>query len=159
MSSIYELNAALNMLLDMDQEDQAVIDTLEAIEMESDEKCINIIKYMKHLDDQSEIAKAEIARISAIKASNDKRSAQLKEHVLKNMESREINKIESSLYKITRIKPHAMCEVFDESMIPEKYKTVKTIESIDKKLLLTELKAGEEIKGAKLSESKAGLKY
>ena len=160
--SIYQLNSYLNMLLDMDQEDEAVINTLEGVEFESDEKCINVVKYMKHLEDENSKISTEIERLKSFSISNSKRFELLKSHVLANMEARGINKIKDTLYPITRVKPRAMVEIFDETLIPKDYVIQKTTSSIDKKKLLTDLKAledGKTIDGAKLGESKAGLKF
>lgn len=158
--SIYKLNESMRQLLELDQDDQAVKDTIEGLEMMTEEKCVNIIKYVKHLESKSNEVAEEVTRLSYIKSALDKQIGRLKESVLIAMELNELDKIDDTLYPIKRVKPRKVCQI-DESILDKKWIVTKeTISTrVDKTAITKALKDGEEVKGAELVDGKKSIKY
>lgn len=158
--SIYKLNESMRQLLELDQDDQAVKDTIEGLEMMTEEKCVNIIKYVKHLESKSNEVAEEVTRLSVIKSALDKQVDRLKESVLIAMELNELDKIDDALYPIKRVKPRKVCQI-DESILDKKWIVTKeTISTrVDKTAITKALKDGEEVKGAELVDGKKSIKY
>lgn len=159
MESIYNLNKQLEQLLNLDADEQAIKDTLESMDGENDQKCINVLTYVKHIDSQLAEIKAETDRLSKIKKVLDSRAKTLKEHVINNMELRDCKKIESATLPVSYVKPKPMLVINDEKLIGDDYKVEKVVVSIDKKQMLADLKDGQEVSGASIGQSKAGIKF
>ena len=159
MSSIYKLNGQLHELINSDINPEAIKDTLEGLEGEADEKCVNLVKALRILNTELEGIKEEKARLDKLAKANLSKQEAFKDFILYNMQIRGINKIEDTLNPITRTKPKPVLSVLDESKIPEDYISVKTTFAPDKKRLLADLKEGKAIEGVAIGESKAGLKY
>lgn len=159
MSSIYQLNQEMMILLDLDQDDQAVQDTIEGLQMMVEEKCVNIIKYIKHLEDESEKIKTEIERLKSMEVDTNKQIDRLKDSVLNAMQINDLDKIDDSIYPIKKTKPRQSVDVFDESLIPTQFVKEKVTRTISKTDITKAIKAGEDVGGARLVDGKAGLKY
>ena len=159
MTSIYKLNSQLHELINSDIDPETIADTLEGLEGEADQKCINLIKVLRILKNEQDEIKEEKARLDKLLKVNVNKQEAFKDFVLANMVIRGINKIQDTLNPITRMKPKQVLIVLDESKIPEDYISVKTTFAPDKKRLLADLKEGKVIEGVIIGESKAGLKY
>ena len=159
MTSIYTLNNQLHELINSDLDPEVIKDTLEGLEGEADQKCINIVKVLRMLKAEQDTIKDEKARLDKLLKSNVSKQELLKDFILSNMQIRKIDKIEDTLNPITKVKPKPVLSVIDESKIPEDYISVKSTFTPDKKRLLADLKAGKEISGVTIGESKSGLKY
>ena len=67
------------------------------------------------------------------------------------MEEFGINKIKSETLQLSFRKSESV-EVFDESLVDEKFKKVKTEISLDKTAIKNAIKNGEDVQGAKIVE-------
>ena len=159
MTSIYKLNEQITDIINSGCDDQTVNDTLESLALEHNEKCVAVAEYIKHINMQLEAIKQEKARLQALDKALTSKKELFTNYVAKNMKGRSIAKIESGAHVITLVKPKPVLMINDESLIPEKYKVIKTTESFDKRELLAQLKAGEEITGVSIGESKPSLKF
>ncbi len=81
----------------------------------------------------------------------------LKEYLRINMLDCGITKIDCPLFSITLGKPRKICLINDEGKIPAEWLDIKTVMSPMKVDILKALKAGEDIPGAELGESKSSL--
>ena len=95
-----------------------------------------------------EAAKIMMARAKAVR----KRSANLKEYLLSNMEKAGISKIESPWFVISIKQNHEAVSVDDESLIPRDYfKEIPATFQLDKTLIKQAIKDGFTVKGCHLS--------
>ena len=151
-----EFQAAMKTMEEMELTPEEIKDNLAAIEGEFETKAIDSIKWLRTLDGNIATLDIEIKRMQEMKKAIQNRQASFKEYVSSNMQATGIDKIECPLFKITLRKPPLIATVTDESLLPPKYLVVKTVQSVDKRTLLADLKLGK-IEGALLSEGKRGL--
>lgn len=132
-------------------------DTIGAIEMDFKEKAESILYVIRNLEGDIETIKSEEDRLKQIRQQRENRKKGIIDYLKRNMSAGEITKVDNGVISATLIKPKKMASIGDESLIPMTYKKIKTSSSIDKKKLLNDLKAGNEIEGATLTDSDFGL--
>ena len=159
---LYELteqHKELEKLAETSDEDmaQALIDTFEAIEGDFNDKAISLVTVANSISADTGAIDAEIKRLQARKKTMQNKENAMKDYLRHNMEACGISKITCPLFSITLSKPRKIALITDESKIPTDYLDIKTSVSPMKALILKELKAGEEIPGAELGESKPSL--
>jgi len=154
MPHLYELTAeyrAVQALADDGEvSEQAIVDTLDALEMEISKKAEGVLAIMTNVEAAIPAIDEQIKRLQAMKKAAENRSAWFKGYLLTNMQAMDISKIECPLFKITRVKGRQVVNVADESQVPDYYMVTKIISAPDKKKLLADLKAGAVIPGAEI---------
>lgn len=119
-------------------------------QLESKSQCYGFI--VRQLEGECDMIDNEIKRLEAMKKSRGKTVDRLKESVSKAMQLYEIDKIETPTIKISFRKSESI-EIEEESLIDEKYMTVKTTKTPDKKAIKEAIKAGEIVLGVTLKEN------
>ena len=156
--TLYKIAENFSGLMNLSDEIDAetLADTLAGIEMEFEDKSVNIVRVIQNMSTAA--VDAEIARLTAIKKRIVNRKQWLKDYLRDQMQVCEITEIESDLFTITLRKPSKMVEITSEDDLPVSYQTmVPASWKINKKQILDDLKAGIEIPGAKMIDSKQGL--
>jgi len=158
MSKLYDLTKDYNAVLDMvdngDFEMEDVLDTLEGIEGEIDDKLQSTVCVIREMEAEAKKFDEEIARMSNIKKTYSNAATRLKEYIRTQMEL--VGKDKSKgLFSISLGKPSISTQVDDVDSLPEQYKKVSV--SADKTAIGKALKAGEEIEGAQLVEGNRRL--
>lgn len=150
MAKLYELTGIFLEIDEMDVDDETKLDTLDSIDWEHDfsEKIENCIKVIRNKNARVEAYKAEIARLDALKKSENKAIEEIKKRVSEAMHLTQHDKLETTLFKVGFRKSEAV--MVDETKLPKKYQ-VATYKP-DKKTLKELLKSGKHIKGATLEE-------
>ncbi len=157
MTKLYELTEQLKGLQDLSEEipEEALADTLEALEGAFEEKAVNICHVLANGDADIAAIKAEVDRLNgklkAINASKER----LKDYLRHNMEATGINKISHPLFTISLRKPQPIVLVVNEEAVPEEYQRVTV--AVDKTKAKAALKDGVEIPGLELATGKAGV--
>jgi DNA repair ATPase RecN len=162
MTALYELtdqyNKALTELLDIEGlDDESFNDTMEALELELEDKLFNTAAYMQNIEADAKALKEAEDRIKARRIIIENKAKRLKEYVRFNLELSGIPKIERAEFKLSLRKGVKSVNVKEESLVPEKYIVTKTIKSVDKKLAAKALRSGEVIKGLELKRGKSSL--
>ena len=97
MSTLYELTEEMMMLSEMmedpDTEEQVLLDTMEGVSGEYDDKIDNYCRLIKNLDAESKALKEESKRLSARQKTIDNNIARMKAFMLESM--RQIGKTEA----------------------------------------------------------------
>lgn len=133
-------------------------DTFEGLEGDLVAKGQNTLAVMANLKHQVAAYKAEVARMQARAKSLESNYDWLKNYLRDNMAACEIQKIESPVFSATLGKPGKMVQVEDEKKVPELYRElVPASWKIDKKSIARDLKAGIDVPGCTLIDSKAPL--
>lgn len=145
---LYEITPQLVELSNMDASDEAVRDTLEAVQMEFNDKAVAIVKVAESLDADTSAIDAEIERLKARKQVIVNRKQQLRDYLLYNMEAAGIKKIDSPLFTVTLRQGVESVEIIDQSQIPNEYVTVEVVEKPDKAAIKAAIKSGKEVTGA-----------
>ncbi len=135
-----------------------VSDHLDMLDSERKIKIENYLHVINRLYNEEVTVTAEIDRLQEIRRSKENALANIKSWLLMSMKDGE--KHEFGLFKVSRVRGREVLRV-NESLcnsLPSKYKHTKQVETIDKKLLLKDLKAGAEIKGAEITTGKPSLR-
>ena len=154
---LYELTGALADLSSMDLTDEAVQNSLEAIQGDFNDKAIAIIKLTENMTADTTAIDAEIDRLKARKQVVENRKKSLREYLLRNMEACNITKIECPLFTASLRKGIESVEIEDQSKLPDEFVTVEVVTKPDKNLIKAKLKAGEDVPGATLKRGAATL--
>lgn len=145
---LYEITPQLVELSNMDASDEAVRDTLEAVQMGFNDKAVAIVKVAESLDADTSAIDAEIERLKARKQVIANRKQQLRDYLLYNMEAAGIKKIDCPLFTVTLRQGVESVEIIDQSQIPNEYVTVEVVEKPDKAAIKAAIKSGKEVTGA-----------
>lgn len=154
---LYELTGALADLSSMDLNDEAVKNSLEAIQGDFNDKAIAIIKLTENMTADTTAIDAEIDRLKARKQVIENRKKSLREYLLHNMEACNITKIECPLFTASLRKGVESVEIEDQSKLPDEFVTVEVVTKPDKNLIKAKLKAGEDVPGATLKRGATTL--
>lgn len=129
MATLYELTDAydtvMNMLYDEDVDQQTILDTLEGIEMEFEDKADNYAKIIKNINSDVEAIKVELDRLQARKTALENKSKWLKDTLEANMKQIGKTKFKTALFSFNiqkngGLQPLAI-DVLDINEIPKKY--------------------------------------
>ena len=118
---------------------------------ELETKAVDYGYVIKAFDDEIDIIDREIERLEERKAYVKKNKERMKTIVGSAMEEFGINKIKSETLQLSFRKSESV-EVFDESLVDDKFKKVKTEISLDKTAIKNAIKNGEDVQGAKIVE-------
>lgn len=162
--SLYELSAELAIIHDEIISNEGEI--TDALEKRLDESTLSfnakveqIGRWVLNLGGREDAIEKEIARLQAKKKSNQNLQGRLKEYVKMCMEMANKTKMEYGTMTVSIQKNPASCEVKDEKAIPAKYLTIiPETKVVDKKAVLADLKAGVQVEGAELINTKTHLR-
>ena len=118
---------------------------------ELETKAVDYGYVIKAFDDEIDIIDREIERLEERKAYVKKNKERMKTIVSSAMEEFGINKIKSETLQLSFRKSESV-DIFDESLIDDKFKKVKTEISLDKTAIKNAIKNGEDVQGAKIVE-------
>lgn len=161
MASLYELNAAYQMLLerlyDDEYEEQTVIDTLDSLEGAIEDKADGYGKIIRMLDGDIAEIKAEEMRLYARRKSLERRKEVLKANLFQTMKTVGLSKLKTALFTVSISKNGGKRKLILDcgvDKLPPKYQVV-TIEANHEALrqLLGETEACEYCHLAEQGES------
>ncbi len=158
--SLYQITSAFPKLIDqeeMSEEDKKEVEK-ELTEL-LQKKSQNLIGYIRNIELTIEAMKNEEKRISEQRKILESRLTKFKEYVKECMEQNGFTKIETQLGALSIAKNPISVEIYDETQIPDEYKT-KVIEiKADKTAIKKALKeTGEIIPGTRIIDNKTSLR-
>jgi len=134
-----------------------VSDHLELLEGERNKKIESYLHVINRLSSESVTLSNELNRIMDLTLAKAKSIQNVKAWLLMSMKDGE--KYEFDLFKVSRVKGHEVVSITSEKDVPESLKSFKpSVWNIDKKLVLQELKAGKNVKGAEIVTGKPSLR-
>lgn len=159
---LYELTEQFKQLQSIDAEDSesfklAMSETMDSIQVDFNEKAINLVKHTKNIDGDIAVLDSEIKRLQARKKALQNYIESFKDYLRSNMEATGISKIECPQFSITLGKPVKTVGIINEDIIPADYLNIKTVVTPIKADILKELKSGKIIPGCEISDSKSRL--
>lgn len=150
---------ALNFMLDNDVDYQTMADTLESIESELTTKGQSVAALFLNLDAQIDAMKSAENKISERRKRLQKKSDDMKQYLLTNMERCGIDKITAPEFEVKLHKcPPSVDENIDMDLLPKQYIQEVTEKKVLKYLIRNDLLAGIPVAGAKLITGKKTLK-
>lgn len=152
MSNLYELNQnyekVLNMLYDEEIDEQMILDTLESIEGEIEDKADGYAKIIKELEVKRDARKAEAKRLTENAKIFDNRVSTLKQNLFNAMKSTGKTKFATDLFSFNIAKNGGRQTLTIDGDVPKEY--TKTIVENDNDKIRQALENGENLPFAHL---------
>jgi replicative superfamily II helicase len=152
---LYEYTQDYLNLLEMSEEldEDVLIDTLESITESVEEKAENIAKIIRTFEAEGKILKAEEERLAAKRKTMENKISYLKKYLFDQLEMMGIKRIKRPLFTISIQANPPSVDVIDSEAIPiHLWNQPEPV--LDKKRILSLLKAGDEIPGVAMRTSK-----
>jgi len=157
---LYELSQAYNDVYDlltteeMDEgETRDGIALLEQLETSLHEKLLACARVLKSLEADTDAIKAEEQRLAKRRKAIENNAARLKEYMQSNMESAGLEKASDAVFTVAMQNNPPSVRVLNEKRIPSLY-FIPQEPKLDKRSLLNAIKAGEQVDGAELQQTK-----
>lgn len=136
---------------------EEVAAALESIETDIKTKCVQVAYFIRNLSADVESIKAEEARLSKRRKEAENHVERLKQYLAYGMAENGLTTAGDGVISVTRGRPKPALVIDNEDDIPDEYRKIKTESSFDRKALLDDLKAGQEIPGVSVGESKPSI--
>lgn len=156
--NLYEIREEFLALLDAIENgeipDEAIADTLEGMKGEFDEKIENTACYIKNLKAEADAIRAEENSLKERRQAKEHQIERLKNGMMECMSHLGIKKVEGARARVTiSTRAGASVLISPDAVIPEEYQ--RTEVKPDKVALKEALKAGVDIKGVTLVDSRS----
>jgi DNA replication initiation complex subunit (GINS family) len=132
---------------------QAIADTLEGLQGSFEAKAVNVAAYIRSLEAEAEAIEEARKSMEQRQKALTNHAARLRAYLKANMERMGTAKIKNC-YLTLRVQanpPSVIVE--DEELLPERYKRTETITKILRAEVARDMKAGEEVTGARLEQT------
>lgn len=160
MSDLYELNIAWqelnNMLYQDDVDKQMILDTLESIDGEIEDKADNYAKIIKGMEAKRDARKAEAKRLTDSASVLDNRIKYLKQNLFNTMKDTGKIKFTTDLFAFRIQKNGGKRALTIDGKVPKEY--TKTIIENDTDKIRQALEEGKELKFAHLEPQSESLR-
>lgn len=143
--------ALIEKLLALQDDPQAIADTLEAEDYDIEQKSQNCGYALMNLEAEADAIEA--AAQAMMKRAKAKRAAaeRLKDYVLLCMQVAGMTKVACPHFEIALVNNPEKVEIFDERQVPAQFwRTPEPVPVVDKTAIKAAAKAGEAVPGAKL---------
>ena len=152
--NLYELTQNYLQVLEIAENGDDLADTLEALEDAIEVKAENTAKVIKQLEANAEMLANESRRLSERKSAIENNVRNLKSYLQDQLDKCGKSKIKGEIFTVAIQNNPQSVDVLDESLIPSTY-FIQQAPKLDRKELLTHLKAGEEIAGVTIKQTKS----
>ncbi len=155
MANLYEITREaqeLAFLLETDELTPELEQMLVINQEQLQAKAGNYAKVIANIQSDSDAIDQEIKRLKAMKESKDRAITRLKDAVKEAMLVSTIDKIESSLFKLSLRRSESV-EVDIVDALPSQFVNIKNVVTADKVAIKEAIKRGENITGARIIEN------
>lgn len=147
MSNLYQLTnnyeTVLNMLYDEDADEQMILDTLESIEGEIEEKADSYAKIIKELESKQNAREQEAKRLKESAKVFENRIKTLKTNLYTAMKAVNKPKFSTNLFSFNIQAKGGLQSITIDGEVPDSYK--KIVYEDDKEKIRADLTAGKEL--------------
>jgi seryl-tRNA synthetase len=153
--NLYEITREAQELAFLLESDESTPELEEALLINQDQlqaKAGNYAKVIANIQSDSDSIDAEIKRLKAMKDTKDRSISRLKEALRDAMLVSGIDKIESSLFKLSLRRSEAV-EVDVVEALPNSFQNIKNVVTADKLAIKEAIKRGENVMGARIIEN------
>jgi len=149
-----EHRALVDHLMNTQEDEQAIADTLEAESYPLELKAQNVAYAIKNLEAMADAIKNAEKEMADRRKSIEKRAASLREYTKTCMEIAGVQKIECPHFALSIKKNPGSVEIFEPSLIPASFmrQPEPPPPAADKKAIAEAIKAGQEVPGAMLAQ-------
>ena len=152
MSNLYQLTnnyeTVLNMIYDEDVDEQMILDTLEAIEGEIEDKADGYAKIIRELESKANARKEEAKRLTESAKSFENKTKLLKQNLFNAMKTTGKTKFATELFSFNIAKNGGKQTLTIDGDVPEEY--TKTIIENDNDKIREAIESGKELPFAHL---------
>ena len=152
-----EMLDTLDLLLETEGVDELATENcqemLSFLKEELEKKSDSILKYIRNLETERDMAKLEITRLDELKKKKEKKIEWLKGYIVSIMLELDKKKIETDLGSYGIRKNPLKVDVYDETALPEEFIRVIEERKPDKEKIKEYIKAKGELKGVRMVES------
>lgn len=127
---------------------------LDEIEGTLEEKIENYVKYMKNVQGEAEVFKAEEKRMADRRKALENKADRLKEVIDETLKELNIHEMKTTLFSLKYQKNREAVNVIDTNLIPINY-VVSTDIKVDKAAILQDIKSGIKVPGVEISQSES----
>jgi hypothetical protein len=117
-------------------------------------KVDSFAQFLNHLDNQADFAAEEIKRLTARKRRLEMHRERLGAYALRIMDERGWESLEGETADIKIKRNPPAVQILDETAIPAEFVTVKQQITVDKNAIKARIKAGREVPGAELTQTR-----
>ncbi len=154
---LYEISEEMLAILeDVDVETgemtEEQVTALQRLEGKFEAKAENVAKYIRNIEGEAEVFRAEAERLARKARTRKNTSARLKLYLLDNMRVAGVTKIKGKVLSVAVQKSPASVSINDEGLVPREY-WHQPAPTIDKARVRDALKNGEHVPGAVLVAS------
>jgi len=132
-------------------------DTLEALEDGVENKCENIVKFVRNLEGDIAAYKLEEERFSKKRKYMENKQERLKKLLQEYLQRNNLEKVHAGTFKIKLQTNPPSINIVDPRKVPDKYKTAQD-PKIDSKALLNDVKSGIAVEGVLLVKDKKHIR-
>lgn len=157
MTRLYDLAAAYKTIADLidHDDDNDWAPALETLTGSIEDKCQNIAGLIRSLEAESVSCEVESARLLTKAKVNRNAASRLKDYLKANLEAAGLDKVKAGVFTVALQASPPSCQVEDESLVPTIYKRlIPERWEIDKRAIVDAWKAGVEVAGAVIRQSR-----
>lgn len=157
---LYELTESYNNVWGLLNDDEADLETIETalvtLEDAIEEKAGNVAKFIKSMDAEIDVIKAEEKRLAERRKAVENKRDRVKKYIADQLQLMGIDKVKLPTVTIALQNNPPALKIEDESLIPASYLTlIPERYEADKDRIKKDLKAGVEVPGAVLTQGKS----
>ena len=153
MKPLYEISKEYLSLQQLDDSDEFVIDTLEALKGTLEVKATNVAKYIGNLYASATAIDNAMKQMTERKKALENKADRIKKYLHDNMVASGIHRIEAPEFVIKIVNNPPKVVLGDEDLIPTKFKEKVVTIKINKNEIKKALSNGKSVSGAKLQNS------
>ena len=151
--SLYDITEGINKVEAFIDDEEALTEYLDSLNMQLEDKVTNIIRYRRTLELTAEAVSNEIDRLCNLKKYYEGKSENLKKYLSYSLLKIGKDDLETEAGKLSFRKSETT-DIIDETLIPTEYKKEKVSITIDKTAVKNAIKDGKEVPGAVITEHK-----
>lgn len=157
--TLYELSQDYQQALDAltdpeaDLPLDAVMDTLEGIQGQLQDKAVNVAKFMQNLDATAQAIRVAEQQMARRRKAIEARAQWIRDYLKQHLEAAGITRIDSPWFRLAIQQNPAAVEITDAGLLPPGFKTSVTEVKIDKAAIREALRDGAEVPGAQLTRA------
>lgn len=159
MFKLYELTEMYQNIWNLVNDEEADLDGLEkaldSIEEGIEGKAENTAKLIKSIEGNISILKEEEQRLAKKRKSMENKVKNIKEYLEMQLRVMEIDKIQGDIFTVALQNNPPSVRFLDEDLIPNEYKEEVITIKIPKKAILDDIKAGKEVPGTEMVQTKS----
>lgn len=147
--ALYTIAEAFAKLDEMVENNSSLVEYLDGVQMQLQDKVNNIVRYSRNLELTAEMIDIEIKRLSELKSVYKNKSDSLKNYISYSMQKNGIEKVETDIARLS-FRKSSTVEIEDIEKLPERFVVTKVSKTADKKAIKEALENGEAVEGARI---------